>query len=208
MATTVTEPRWRRLPEERPQQIVQAALEVFGELGLGRARLEDIARRAGVSKGTIYLYFPNKEELFREMVRSTVVAAIVAGEQIPSTGPATEQLLRFMSSYWTFVRSPAFAVIYRVVVSELHNFPDLVAFYGTEVVARAQNLLAGIIRRGTAAGEFRQIDPSVAARMLTSLFSTNAMWCSKRHHFPNMKERTDEQIFGELTDFFMSALRP
>ena len=64
-----TEPRWRRLPEERPKQILAAALEVFGERGLASARLEDIAKRAGLSKGTIYLYFPNKEELFREMVR-------------------------------------------------------------------------------------------------------------------------------------------
>ena len=63
------EPRWRRLPEERPRQILTAALEVFGEHGLAAARLEDIAKRAGLSKGTIYLYFPNKEELFREMVR-------------------------------------------------------------------------------------------------------------------------------------------
>jgi AcrR family transcriptional regulator len=55
-----TEPRWRRLPEERPRQILAAALEVFGEHGLAAARLEDIAKRAGVSKGTIYLYFPNK----------------------------------------------------------------------------------------------------------------------------------------------------
>ena len=208
MTTAVPEPRWRRLPEERPQQIVNAALEVFGEFGLGRARLEDIARRAGVSKGTIYLYFPNKEELFREMVRSTVVVALAKGEEIPDTGPATEQLVEFMRGYWSFVRSPAFAVIYRVVVSELHNFPDLVTFYGEEVISRAQKLLSAIIRRGVAAGEFRQIDPIVAARMLSSLFSANAMWCSKRHHFPHMKGRTDDQILAELIDFFMSALRP
>src|SRR3954468_9438563 len=75
------EPRWRRLPEERPRQILAAALEVFGEHGLATARLDDIAKRAGLSKGTIYLYFSNKEELFREMVRQLIVTQIEEGER-------------------------------------------------------------------------------------------------------------------------------
>jgi AcrR family transcriptional regulator len=206
-STEASEPRWRRLPEERPQQILRAALEVFGEHGLAGARLEDIAKRAGVSKGTIYLYFPNKEALFREMVRSTVVEAIVAGEGIPNSGSVRDQLTTFMEQYWSFVRTPAFSVIYRVVVSELHHFPDLVEFYSAEVIARAQKLIAGIISRGVAAGEFRSVDATVAARMLISLFSTSAMWCCKRKFFPHMRDRTDEQIYTELVDFYLSALR-
>ena len=207
MSVEVTEPRWRRLPEERPQQILHAALEVFGEHGLAGARLEDIAKHAGVSKGTIYLYFPNKEALFREMVRSTIVEAIVAGEGIPNTGSARDQLLTFMQQYWDFVRTPAFSVIYRVVVSELHHFPDLVEFYSAEVIARGQKLLSGIITRGVATGEFRSVDPTVSGRMLISLFSTSAMWCCKRKFFPHLRDRTDEQIYTELVDFYLSALR-
>lgn len=204
---TASEPRWRRLPEERPNQILHAALEVFGEFGLARARLEDIAKRAGVSKGTIYLYFPNKEELFREMVRSTVVEAIAEGEKLPDSPSARDQLVAYMRGYWLFVRSPAYAVIYRVAVSELHNFPDLVQFYNAEVVSRVNRAIARIVKRGTDAGEFRQIEPTVAARMLTSLFSTNAMWCWKRQYFPHISNRSDEQVFAELVDFFLAALR-
>lgn len=207
MSAEVTEPRWRRLPEERPQQILRAALEIFGEHGLAGARLEDIAKRAGVSKGTIYLYFPNKEALFREMVRSTIVEAIVAGEGIPNLGSGRDQLLAFMDHYWDFVRTPAFSVIYRVVVSELHHFPDLVEFYSAEVIARGQKLIEGIIARGIAMGEFRALDPTVAGRMLISLFSTSAMWCCKRKFFPHLRDRTDEQIYTELVDFYLSALR-
>ena len=207
MNIEVSEPRWRRLPEERPQQILKAALEVFGEHGLTGARLEDIAKRAGVSKGTIYLYFPNKEALFREMVRSTVVEAIVAGEGIPSDGSARDQLLTFMEQYWEFVRTPAFNVIYRVVVSELHHFPDLVEFYSAEVIVRAQKLIAGILARGSARGEFRALDPTVAGRMLISLFSTSAMWCCKRKFFPHLRDKSDEQIYTEMVDFYLSALR-
>ena len=207
MNIEVSEPRWRRLPEERPQQILKAALEVFGEHGLAGARLEDIAKRAGVSKGTIYLYFPNKEALFRDMVRSTVVEAIVAGEGIPSDGSARDQLLTFMEQYWGFVRTPAFSVIYRVVVSELHHFPDLVEFYSAEVIVRAQKLIAGILARGSARGEFRDLDPVVAGRMLISLFSTSAMWCCKRKFFPHLRDKSDEQIYSEMVDFYLSALR-
>lgn len=207
MPAEVAEPRWRRLPEERPQQILRAALEVFGEHGLAGARLEDIARRAGVSKGTIYLYFPNKEALFREMVRSTIVEAIVAGEGIPKLSSAREQLLTFMQNYWAFVRTPSFSVIYRVVVSELHHFPDLVEFYSAEVILRGQKLIAGIISRGIETGEFRSTDPIVAGRMLISLFTTSAMWCCKRKFFPSLQSRSDEQVYDELVDFYLSALR-
>src|SRR5712675_3175914 len=102
------QPKWRRRPESRPQQIIEAALEVFGECGLANARLQDIADRAGVSKGTIYLYFPNKEELFREMIRQTAVAAIERAERADVPGSPRDQLLAFMRGYWEFVRSPVF----------------------------------------------------------------------------------------------------
>src|SRR3954464_3978944 len=98
------EPRWRRLPEERPQQIIEAALTIFGERGLAASRLEDIAKLAGLSKGTIYLYFPNKEELFREVVRSTVVPKLEEREQayLGAVDAATDVLENFMRTYWKF----------------------------------------------------------------------------------------------------------
>src|SRR3954447_10852950 len=104
-APSTAEPRWRRLPEERPEQILEAALAVFGERGLATARLEDIAKRAGLSKGTIYLYFPNKEELFREVIRYTVIEKIEEREQLVMTAPgtATEVLEQYLRTYWTFI---------------------------------------------------------------------------------------------------------
>src|SRR6476646_1527267 len=99
-------PRWRRLPEERPRQILDAALAVFGERGLAGARLDDIARRAGVSKGTIYLYFPNKEELFREVVRAIVVDQLHQAAANVGDGNPEDQLKRYLRAHWDFVRSP------------------------------------------------------------------------------------------------------
>src|SRR6478735_7625533 len=154
------EPRWRRLPEDRPRQILTAALEVFGERGLAAARLDDIAKRAGLSKGTIYLYFPNKEELFREVIRTTVVSKIEEREQLllNATGSASEVLTTYLRSYWKFIRSSEFAPIFRLVHAEIHNFPDLAAFYAEEVVARGHRLIETLITKGIEAGEFRGVD--------------------------------------------------
>src|SRR5256885_10177024 len=113
--THANSPRWRRLPGERPRQILDAALEVFGERGLAGARLEDIARRAGVSKGTIYLYFPNKEALFREVVRAKVVGRIEQAEAARGEGPFDIRLRRCMRAYWDFLRTPTCEIVQRLV---------------------------------------------------------------------------------------------
>src|ERR1700737_1059172 len=201
-------PKWRRCPEDRPEQIIKAALEVFGECGLANARLQDIAERAGVSKGTIYLYLPNKEELFREMVRKTAVAAIERAERAHVPGTPTNQLLAFMRGYWAFVRSPVFITIYRLVLGELHQFPDLARFYAHEVVARGQKLMAGIISRGIDAGEFREIDPMVAARMLVAIIVMNGIWRDEHTGVPLLAHKSDEEVFTELAQFYLHSIAP
>lgn len=206
---TAAEPRWRRLPEERPQQILQAATEIFAEKGLAAARLEDIARRAGVSKGTIYLYFPNKEELFREMVRQLVIANIERAERAldEDATSATDQMRRYIRSHWAFQRSVLFQALLKFLHGELHQHPDLAEFYAREVIMRALRLLAGIIRRGISAGEFREVDPEVAARMFAALSASHAVWCAKRDIFPQVCDKSDEQIVGELIDFYLNAIQ-
>ena len=208
--TSAAEPRWRRLPEERPEQILNAALVEFGERGLAGARLEDIAKRAGLSKGTIYLYFPNKEALFREMVRHTVVSKLEESERIFETMNAsvTETLIAFMRRYWTFIRSSEFAPLFRLIHAEIHNFPDLARFYAEEVVMRGHRLIAGIISRGIESGEFRAVDPFVAARMLTAPFVMHGLWCTHRECFASVAKKTDEQVLDELMQFYLYAIQP
>jgi AcrR family transcriptional regulator len=201
-------PKWRRCPQDRPEQILKAALQVFGESGLANARLQDIAERAGVSKGTIYLYFPNKEELFREMIRHTAVAALERAEQVVTQGTPTIQLLAFMRGYWAFVRTPVFSTIYRLVLGELHQFPDLAKFYAHEVVARGQKLLSGIIRRGIDAGEFREIDSMVAARMLVALVVMNGIWRDEHTGVPLLAHKSDDEVFNELAQFYLHSIAP
>ena len=199
-------PRWRRLPEERPRQILHAALEVFDQRGLAGARLDDIARRAGVSKGTIYLYFPNKEELFREVVRAVIVDRLREAAAKASEGDPLHELKRYLRGYWEFVRSPEFQTIFKLVNGELHNFPDLAEFYGREVVRPANELLAGMIRRGIDRGDFRRVDPVLAARFMASTAITQSTWCARRQAFKLLTDVTDEQVFEGLSDLFFHAI--
>jgi AcrR family transcriptional regulator len=211
ISSSSQEPRWRRLPEERPQQIIDAALTVFGDRGLACARLEDIAKLAGLSKGTIYLYFPNKEELFREVVRHTIVAQIERAERelaAASKQSAAATLEQFVRAYWKFLRSSTFAALFRLIHAELGSFPDLARFYGREVVERTLRLVTGILERGLESGEFREIDPAVAARMLGPLLLMHAMWCNHRDLFKATANKTDEQVLDEVLDFYLHAIRP
>jgi AcrR family transcriptional regulator len=207
---SLSEPKWRRLPEERPHQIIDAAIAVFGERGLEGARLEDIAKQAGVSKGTIYLYFPNKEALFKEMVRLTIIARIEADERKMEhhPGTATEQLESYMAEQWEFINQPVVRTISRLVTSELHRFPELLQYYMDEVVRRKYDLVTRLIQRGVDAGEFRPIDPSVAARLLFAMFYAHGVWGGMRQYRPEIARYSDEHVPSDIRDFFFHALRP
>ena len=209
MSEQGTEPRWRRLPEERPKQILDAALAVFAERGLSAARLEDIAKRAGVSKGTIYLYFANKEELFRGVVRSTVIQFIERGEAaFEQNRDPMRALDLWMEGHWNWIRSSTFPAMRRLVNSELRDFPDLAAFYATEVVGRAQRLVREILERGMETGEFRRMDADVASRMLSALFVTHGTWYHQKNSFKSIANIPEGVLLAQIRDFFLHAMRP
>ena len=201
-------PRWKRQPEARPGQILDAALEVFAECGLSAARLEDIGRRAGVSKATIYRYFPNKEALFREVIRGTVVSEIENRERAfeEFEGSALDAFLQHLRGYWEFIRSPRFAPIFRLIHAELAQFPDLARFYADEVVSRNHRLFAAVIKRGIDQGEFREVDPLVAARMLSAPFVMHGIWCRHRDAFTWMEKNSDADVLEDLIAFSVESL--
>lgn len=202
----------RRAPDERPQQILEAALAEFGEQGLAGARLDDIARRAGVAKGTIYLYFPNKEELFREVVRQTIVARLTDMEQEfghGGPGTATDQLRAYLRTWWAALKSPAFRTVYRLVVGELHRFPELLAFYLEEVKIRSHAMHVGVLERGVATGEFDVDDPAATARIISAMFITHSLWvCSPLPPMALVGDLGDDLVFAQLEAFALRALRP
>lgn len=205
---TSHDPRWRRLPEERPQQILDAALSVFAEHGIDAAKLEEIAARAGVSKGTIYLYFPSKEELFREVVRQRVGPAIANADKFSASGESAEvQLKSYIAHQWECLGLADSEGWIRLVMLELHKYPDLAAFHWDEVVARSNAILGDIIARGVASGEFRSIDPLTAAQMVKAVVLMHVLWMGPRAPAPAQHRPALHSVLNNITDFVLHALR-
>ncbi|MFI5310814.1 MAG: TetR/AcrR family transcriptional regulator [Gemmatimonadales bacterium] len=203
---TTQDPKWRRLPEERPRQILDAALAVFAEHGIAAARLEEIASRAGVSKGTIYLYFHSKEDLFREVVRLLVVPLIARGDDLLAGGTATQELTSYISHQWRVFDLPESEGWVRLVLLELHKYPDLAAFYRTEVIERSNQVLGDIVRHGIASGEFRALDPECAVRMIKAVILMHVLWSGTFSQTIQLRAKPRDVVLQEITEFVVHAL--
>lgn len=200
-------PRWRRRPDARPEEILVAALDVFGEFGYARTRLETVARRAGVSKGTLYLYFESKEGLFRAMVQAKVETVITDTEVFVKTwqGSSAELLRVFIRRYWAWMNLEQNCRLARLVLSELPNFPELAQFHYRNVILRVRGLIESILRRGIASGEFRAVDPAFAARALQTLCVQLAQFLvSFAHHDP--APPTAAETLAGIEDLYLNGL--
>lgn len=190
-------PRWERRKDARPQELLAAALAQFVERGFAATRLEDVARRAGVSKGTLYLYFENKEELFKAVVREHIVHAIGAAEQTVAEfeGHSAELLRAILMRWWDQIGATELAGITKLMMAEANNFPDLAQFYNEEVIARGNGLISSVLVRGVARGEFRPLDPEVMTHVLTAPVLMLMMWT---HRFlPCDMPALDSQAYME-----------
>ncbi|HEX8395031.1 MAG TPA: TetR/AcrR family transcriptional regulator [Longimicrobium sp.] len=152
-----TPPRWRRRSDARPGEIVEAALELFVTKGFTATRMDEIARAAGVTKGTLYLYFPSKEDLFRAVVHETVVPRLEMGERLVAghTGPAADLLRALVHAWWEKIGDSRLSYMAKLMTAESANFPELTRYYVEEVVLRARRIFASALRRGIESGEFR-----------------------------------------------------
>jgi AcrR family transcriptional regulator len=173
-----TKPRWERRKDARPQELLAAALEQFVERGYAATRLEDVAKRAGVSKGTLYLYFANKEELFKAVVRDNIVATIGQAEQDAATfdGPSGELLGALLMKWWEEICATPLGGITKLMLAEGNNFPELAQFYNHEVVARGSSLFTRVLARGVERGEFRPLDPVIMTQVLIAPVIMLMMW--------------------------------
>lgn len=171
-------PRWERRKDARPQELLAAALDLFVERGFAATRLEDVARRAGVSKGTLYLYYANKEELFKAVVRDNIVTAIGDAEEIVATyeGSSTDLLRAILFGWWERVGGTKASGIVKLVMAEANNFPDLAAFYREEVILRGTRVLSSVLERGVAAKEFRPLDIETSTQVLIAPMLMLTLW--------------------------------
>ncbi|QPF74494.1 TetR/AcrR family transcriptional regulator [Roseateles sp. DAIF2] len=160
-------PRQRR-KEARPQELLAAALALFVEKGFAATRSEEVAARAGVSKGTLYLYYPSKEELFKAVVRENLAIHIAEGLQIAAQHEGSmADLLRFvMCEWWKRVGPGPAGGICKIMIAESRNFPELAQFYVDEVIAPTHRLIGGLLERGMASGEFRRLPVAETVQVL------------------------------------------
>ncbi|WP_395060623.1 TetR/AcrR family transcriptional regulator [Polaromonas sp.] len=149
-----------RRKDARPGELLDAALDLFVEKGFAATRAEEVAARAGVSKGTLFLYFQSKEELFKAVVRENISGRFKEWNEEFETfeGSAAEMLAYCMTSWWDRVGATRASGITKLMMSEAGNFPDITAFYQQEVIQPGQALIRRILQRGIDRGEFRPLN--------------------------------------------------
>ncbi|MGB4344896.1 MAG: TetR/AcrR family transcriptional regulator [Burkholderiaceae bacterium] len=177
-----TKPRWERRKDARPHELLAAALDLFVQRGYAATRLDDVAACAGVSKGTLYLYFENKEELFKAVVREHLVSVLAEAETYfeQFTGTSTELLRTFILGWWERIGETKLSGITKLMMAESGNFPDVARFYHEEVISRSNALIIRMLERGIRNGEFRPIDTAHANLVIVAPVIALMMW---KHSF-------------------------
>ena len=172
-------PRQRR-KDARPHELLEAALSLFVEKGFAATRAEEVARLAGVSKGTLYLYYSSKEELLKAVIAHYLSARIAATAQEVRQieGPMAPVLREMLVPWWQQTYASPASGTFKLIITEVRNFPDIAEFYVREVIEPGHRLIATILQRGIDRGEFRAVDVESAVH---SLLLPMVMLCTHKH---------------------------
>ena len=170
--------RWTRRKESRPAEILDAAVAVFAERGFAAARMEDIAQKAGVTKGTIYLYFRSKEEVFKSLVRDSIGRTIGSTTANARTfeGRSSDLIRMVLGAIGNLLMTSDRVVLPKIIIAEAGNFPELARFYREEIMDRGIALMTGIVERGIARGEFRKLPAEHVTRLCIAPILLIALW--------------------------------
>lgn len=197
----------RRRKEARPQELTAAALSLFVEKGFAATRLDEIAARAGVSKGTLYLYFDSKETLFKAVIAEGVVPAIEEGEAMlerHADDPVT--LLReFLYGWWARIGNTELGGIPKLMISEARNFPEVAAYYHETVIHRGLKLIRTVVQRGVEQGVFRPVSTELIGNVFMAPLLHLALW---RHSFGSCcaRDLDAERFLATWFDLLMHGL--
>ena len=180
--------RWSRRKDVRPGEILEAALKLFVEKGFRATKMEDIAREAGVTKGTPYLYYQNKEEIFKAVVRENLVSQInKLDPSLAEGGRAADALRRVIYDWWDLIGNTCLSGLSKLMIAEAANFPELASFYHTEVVVRCRTLVRNVIEPGIARGEFRPVNLEHAVEIIIAPLLLAMVWKHSFHAFDAAK---------------------
>jgi AcrR family transcriptional regulator len=172
------EPKFRRRKADRPGEILDAALAVFAEKGFAAARLDEIAARAGVSKGALYLYFETKEDIFRAVVGQMIAPNIQAVRAMIAAhpGPLSDLLRAFGAQVAVLIDTLPIGGVAKMVIGEARNFPEIARVWHDELVVHATGALTDAIRAAQARGEARPGDPRAFALQLIAPMLVGVIW--------------------------------
>jgi AcrR family transcriptional regulator len=202
-------PQRRRRKEARPGELLSAALDLFVEKGYAATRLDDVAARAGVSKGTLYLYFDSKEALFRAVIQEGVLPTLEVGEAMlaENTGSARDLLRCLLLGWWELTGSTRFGGIPKLMLSEATNFPEVAQYYNDAVIERGRALLREALQRGIASGEFRPVDVELA---ISTIFAPVLMLAVWRHSMVvcGCAAEDPERYLDTHIDLILNGLAP
>jgi AcrR family transcriptional regulator len=202
-------PRWQRRKDERPGEILHAALDVFAARGFAAAKLDEVAAKAGVSKGTLYLYFESKEELFRSVVRGLLLPTVAMAERriAEHKGPAAALLRELVMTLGRVIAESKLGAIPKLIIAEAANFPDLAKFYYEEVIKRGMRAVGGLLQRGAEAGEFRPVAPERFVPLMMGPLLVLVVW---KHGFERagIPPLPLEAVLNEHADSLLRALAP
>jgi len=201
------QPRWARRKDARPEEIIAAALDLFVERGYAATRLDDVAARAGISKGTLYLYFENKEDLFKAVVRGNMLPMLQHGEALVKNFPgnSSELLRQLVRGWWEQTGSSKVTGLPKLVIAEAGNFPDLAEFYYREVILRAHSLIRQVLQRGSDSGEFRAVDVDHLVHVALAPLVMLSVW---RHSFAccEQEQLQPERYLDSYLDMLLHSL--
>ncbi len=200
MTESETPPRWQRRADERPQELLDAALEVFVERGFAAARLDEVAKRAGVSKGTVYLYFSSKEDLLKALVESAIVPEVENVEALARehAGSSRELLIAMVEAMWRSIALSRLSGIPKLMLAEAGNFPDLARFFLEAVIQRHWAVMRKVLEEGMERGEFRRLPSDLAVRIFIAPMMMAVFW---KHSFMPL-----EEVPTDMDRYFTVAL--
>lgn len=169
--------RTEEAKDARRRVILAAALDEFHERGFSAARMDDIAARASLSKGTLYLYFDSKEALFQALVETVAMPNVERIEALAATAPSARAAISALFAFAPYVvRETPLPRFMKILIADASIFPDILTRYRREVVERALNAVAGLLTRAHDAGEFRIDDPRLTARLVVAPVVMSALW--------------------------------
>ena len=170
----------RRRKDERPSELVAAALDLFVERGFAATRLDDVAARAGVSKGTLYLYFESKEALFKAVIEEAIVPLLASAEDVIANdqGTSIDLLRRLLNGWWEQIGATRLAGVPKLIIAKARNFPAVAQYYHDAVIVRGRALLRTLLQRGIERGEFRPLDLETAIDVIYAPLMMLVVWRS------------------------------